>query len=126
MTALIEGRDVLDRAVQDLLSGAARWTATPLDERIALLERLMPCVLVEADPMVAAASAAKGYPADSPWAGEDWANGPWAIHPPGPRADRRRRLPRDHLGPVAAQRVPGRGVDGIRDQPGADAGLRGR
>jgi len=70
---------VLDRAVQDLLSGAAHWTATPLDERVALLERLMPRVLVEAGPMVAAAAEAKGYPADSLWAGEDWANGPWAI-----------------------------------------------
>ncbi len=69
----------LDRAIQDLGQAAARWSAVPLAERIALLDRLMARVLAEARSMVAAASAAKGYPADSPWAAEDWASGPWAI-----------------------------------------------
>jgi hypothetical protein len=78
-TVAASGRLVLDRAVRDLGHGAARWSATPLAERIALLDRLMPRVLAEAGPMVAAASAAKGYPAGSPWAAEDWASGPWAI-----------------------------------------------
>jgi len=78
-TVAADGRLVLDQAVQDLGQGAARWSATPLAERIALLDRLMPRVLAQAGPMVAAASAAKGYPADSPWTAEDWASGPWAI-----------------------------------------------
>ncbi len=80
MTAVAaDSRPVLDGAVQDLARGAAGWSAVPLTERIALLDRLMPRVLAEADPMVAAAAAAKGYPADSSWAAEDWASGPWAI-----------------------------------------------
>jgi len=78
-TVAADGRLVLDQAVQDLGQGAARWSATPLAERIALLDRLMPRVLAQAGPMVAAASAAKGYPADSPWTAEDWASGQWAI-----------------------------------------------
>ncbi len=62
MTAVAaDGRPVLDGAVQDLARGAAGWSAVPLTERIALLDRLMPRVLAEADPMVAAAAAAKGY-----------------------------------------------------------------
>jgi len=70
---------MLDQAIVDLRRGAATWTATSLGERIALLERLMPRVLSEAEPMVASAAVAKGYQPGSPWAAEDWANGPWAI-----------------------------------------------
>jgi acyl-CoA reductase-like NAD-dependent aldehyde dehydrogenase len=72
-------RLMLDQAVADLRLGAGTWAATSLEDRIALLERLMPRVLAEAEAMVASASTAKGYPPDSPWASEDWANGPWAI-----------------------------------------------
>ena len=80
MTEIAAGELIaLDRPVEDLVRGSARWTATPLDTRIALLERMMPRILTEAEPMVAAAARAKGYAADSPWAAEDWANGPWAI-----------------------------------------------
>ncbi|WP_028805525.1 aldehyde dehydrogenase family protein [Streptomyces sp. 142MFCol3.1] len=69
----------LDRAVADLRRNAESWCATPLAERIALLERLMPRIRAAAADMAAAAARAKGYAPDSPWAAEDWAGGPWAL-----------------------------------------------
>ncbi|MFI6940356.1 aldehyde dehydrogenase family protein [Streptomyces sp. NPDC050418] len=69
----------LDRAVGELADRAVAWTATPLAERIALLERLLPRIAAGAPSMVADAAAAKGYAADSPWAAEDWVTAPWAL-----------------------------------------------
>ncbi|SDL06908.1 aldehyde dehydrogenase family protein [Streptomyces indicus] len=69
----------LDRAVAALQSRAAAWTATPLAERIALLERMLPRIAAGAPAMVEAAATAKGYGADSPWAAEDWTTAPWAL-----------------------------------------------
>ncbi|MGW7378737.1 aldehyde dehydrogenase family protein [Streptomyces sp. NPDC054794] len=69
----------LDRAVSELRRNAASWSATPLTERIGLLERLMPLIRDVAADMVEAAARAKGYAPDSPWAAEDWAGGPWAL-----------------------------------------------
>ncbi|MCH0573151.1 aldehyde dehydrogenase family protein [Streptomyces sp. MUM 136J] len=69
----------LDRALSDLRRNAPSWTATPLAERIALLERLMPRILDSAAGMAAAGARAKGYGPDSPWAAEDWVGGPWAL-----------------------------------------------
>ncbi|MFD7445948.1 aldehyde dehydrogenase family protein [Streptomyces sp. NPDC059909] len=70
---------VLDRAVADLRTGAVSWSATPLTERIALLERLLPRVAAGAADLAAAGARAKGYAPNSPWAAEDWAGGPWAL-----------------------------------------------
>ncbi|MGW7368218.1 aldehyde dehydrogenase family protein [Streptomyces sp. NPDC054841] len=70
---------VLDRAVADLRTGAVSWSATPLTERIALLERLLPRVVCGAADLAAAGARAKGYAPDSPWAAEDWTGGPWAL-----------------------------------------------
>ena len=69
----------LDRAVAELATGAVSWSSTPLAERIALLERMLPRIADGAPAMVADAAHAKGYPADSPWAAEDWAGAPWAL-----------------------------------------------
>ncbi|WP_211244525.1 aldehyde dehydrogenase family protein [Actinospica robiniae] len=69
----------LDLTVADVGRNAASWCRTGLDERLAMLERLLAKVPGAAGPMVAAAAAAKGYAADSPWAAEDWAGGPWAL-----------------------------------------------
>ncbi|WP_335938995.1 aldehyde dehydrogenase family protein [Streptomyces sp. PTD5-9] len=69
----------MDEAVHALRRNAPSWTATPLEERIALLERLVPRVLGVASDMVAMAARAKGYAPDSSWAAEDWAGGPWAL-----------------------------------------------
>jgi acyl-CoA reductase-like NAD-dependent aldehyde dehydrogenase len=69
----------LDDAVRDLRRGAESWTGTPLGERIALLERMLPLIAGGAEATVADAARAKGYPADSEWAAEDWVAAPWAL-----------------------------------------------
>lgn len=69
----------LDRTVADVRANAASWSATPLTERIALLERLMPRVVSRAAEMAGAGARAKGYGPESPWAAEDWTGGPWAL-----------------------------------------------
>ncbi|MEV0317321.1 aldehyde dehydrogenase family protein [Streptomyces sp. NPDC050658] len=68
-----------DRALADLREHAESWTATPLPERIGLLERMLPRIATAADGMVADAARAKGYAADSEWAAEDWTTAPWAL-----------------------------------------------
>ncbi|MEU3607297.1 aldehyde dehydrogenase family protein [Streptomyces sp. NPDC035033] len=79
MTPLILDIEALDRAVAELREGAGTWAATPLPERIGLLERLLPRIADAAEDMVAACARAKGYAPDSPWAAEDWAGAPWAL-----------------------------------------------
>ncbi|MFB7512737.1 aldehyde dehydrogenase family protein [Streptomyces sp. NPDC056144] len=79
MSPSVLGAESLDAAVAELRQGAHTWAATPLAERIALLERLLPRVAEEASSMVASAARAKGYGPDSPWAAEDWAGAPWAL-----------------------------------------------
>ncbi|MEI5007550.1 aldehyde dehydrogenase family protein [Streptomyces sp. PmtA] len=69
----------LDRTVTDVRGSAESWSATPLTERIALLERLLPRVVSRAPELAAAGARAKGYAPDSPWAAEDWIGGPWAL-----------------------------------------------
>ncbi|MFF3734837.1 aldehyde dehydrogenase family protein [Streptomyces sp. NPDC002476] len=79
MDRIVPGTVVMDEAVHALRRHARSWAATPLEERIALLERLVPRILGVASDMVAVAARAKGYAPDSPWAAEDWAGGPWAL-----------------------------------------------
>ncbi|RFC77658.1 aldehyde dehydrogenase family protein [Streptomyces sp. AcE210] len=69
----------LDLAIGDLRESAGSWTAVPLPERIALLERMLPRIADGAPGMVADAARAKGYEADSDWAAEDWVAAPWAL-----------------------------------------------
>ncbi|MDL2078192.1 aldehyde dehydrogenase family protein [Streptomyces sp. GXMU-J15] len=79
MTELAPDTEVLDRAVAALREGAETWADTPLAERIALLERLLPRIAEGSEAMVAACARAKGYDSGSPWAAEDWAGAPWAL-----------------------------------------------
>ncbi|MFF1586537.1 aldehyde dehydrogenase family protein [Streptomyces sp. NPDC058286] len=69
----------LDLAIGDLRESTGSWTAVPLPERIALLERMLPRIADGAPGMVADAARAKGYEADSDWAAEDWVAAPWAL-----------------------------------------------
>ncbi|MEV6194959.1 aldehyde dehydrogenase family protein [Streptomyces sp. NPDC051920] len=69
----------LDRALADLRANAGVWTATPLTERIGLLERMLPRIDAAAPAMVADAARAKGYDATAGWASEDWVTAPWAL-----------------------------------------------
>ncbi|WP_411108893.1 aldehyde dehydrogenase family protein [Streptomyces sp. c-19] len=79
MTSPILDIEALNRAVAELREGAGTWTATPLPERVQLLERLLPRIADGAEDMVTACARAKGYGPDSPWAAEDWAGAPWAL-----------------------------------------------
>lgn len=69
----------LDRAVADLRASASEWAGLALAEKIAMLDRLKPRVMAEAEGMVAATQRAKGIDPSSPWAAEDWLSGPWAF-----------------------------------------------
>jgi acyl-CoA reductase-like NAD-dependent aldehyde dehydrogenase len=79
VTALSVDGTSLDRAVSDLREHTASWTAVPLAERIALLERMLPKVAAGAAGMAAAGARAKGLADGSAWAAEDWFSGPWAL-----------------------------------------------
>jgi Aldehyde dehydrogenase family len=79
MSSISTDHKLLDRIVGDLRKHAASWTAVPLAERIALLERMLPNVTAGAVEMAAAGSRAKGLVAGSAWAAEDWITGPWAL-----------------------------------------------
>ncbi|MFB7199764.1 aldehyde dehydrogenase family protein [Streptomyces sp. NPDC056240] len=95
----------LDLAIGDLRESAASWTAVPLPERIALLERMLPRIADGAPGMVADAARAKGYEADSDWAAEDWVAAPWALaQTVGAYLHVLRRLAAGHA-PVPAQSV---------------------
>ncbi|MFE4703152.1 aldehyde dehydrogenase family protein [Streptomyces sp. NPDC056738] len=69
----------LHRALADLRANAGSWTATPLAQRIGLLERMLPRIDATASAMVADAARAKGYDATAGWAAEDWVSAPWAL-----------------------------------------------
>ena len=79
MTASTLDTFTLDRTVLELSAHAPSWTATPLTERIALLERMMPRIAAAAESMADAGSRAKGFDSSSPWSAEDWVGGPWAL-----------------------------------------------
>ncbi|MFF6886123.1 aldehyde dehydrogenase family protein [Streptomyces sp. NPDC012421] len=79
MTTELLDTDALDRAVADLRTGRDTWAATPLDARVALLERLLPRITARAAAMAEAGARAKGYGPDSPVAAEDWIGAPWAL-----------------------------------------------
>jgi acyl-CoA reductase-like NAD-dependent aldehyde dehydrogenase len=69
----------LDKALDDLHANAAGWVALPLKDKVAMLEALPPRIWELAEPMVAAAGKAKGYPAGSSWYADDWITGIWAF-----------------------------------------------
>ena len=70
-------RRELDAAVTGLRDRAAAWLELPLDRKIRLAESAVEGSRRVAQRQVAAALAAKGLPADSPLAGEDWLAGPY-------------------------------------------------
>ncbi|MFH8237979.1 aldehyde dehydrogenase family protein [Streptomyces sp. NPDC018321] len=95
----------LDQAVADLREHAASWTATPLAERIGLLERMLPRIGDGAPAMVAESARTKGYDASSDRSAEDWVTAPWALaQTVGAYLHVLRRLAAGH-GPVPAKAV---------------------
>ena len=73
------GMRQLDEMLTRLRDAAPRFARLGLGDRIALARSMQAGYLRIAKPSVAAACAAKGIPADSPVAGEEWGTGPWPV-----------------------------------------------
>ncbi len=69
----------IDSALTRLSATSADWVHTPIEDRIALIQRLRVTVADIAEEWVAAACAAKGLDPETPAAGEEWQAGPWLI-----------------------------------------------
>lgn len=69
----------IDQALRDLSARKDAWVQADYGERLRLLETLRVNLIRLAEAWVQAATAAKGIPADSPLAGEEWTSGPWST-----------------------------------------------
>ena len=69
----------LDRLLEELAAGAARWAATPLADRAALIRSVHEQVGRAAEAWTRAAAAAKQLDPASPAVGEEWLSGPYAV-----------------------------------------------
>ncbi|HSJ08106.1 MAG TPA: GNAT family N-acetyltransferase [Longimicrobiales bacterium] len=69
----------LDAAIATLRSGSTDWAHLPVPRKIALLEGMRDRIATVAQRWVDAGSTAKGIPFGSPWRGEEWVSGPWAL-----------------------------------------------
>ena len=69
----------MDRAIARLKERKDAWVTLPLAKKIDYLRQMQRRTEAVADRWVAAAVQAKGIPADSPVAGEEWVSGPWAL-----------------------------------------------
>ena len=71
--------DALTRDLEALAAQKQAWATLPIARKVALLADVKRETAKVADRWVAAAVDAKGIPADSPLAGEEWSSGPWAL-----------------------------------------------
>ncbi len=69
----------LDAAVAELRERKDRWARLPAAKKIPYLVRMRRTAGEVAERWVRAAAEAKGIPAGSPLAGEEWMSGPWAL-----------------------------------------------
>jgi aldehyde dehydrogenase (NAD(P)+) len=69
----------IDRIAAAVSAKKEKWATTPVSRRIELLTRIRKALIDNADEWGTLAVAAKGLPADSPLAGEEWTSGPWAA-----------------------------------------------
>lgn len=69
----------LDQAITQLQSRKEQWATLPIAKKLAYLRELVPRADKIAAGWVAAATDAKGIPSDSPWVGEEWLSGPYAV-----------------------------------------------
>lgn len=72
-------RPSLDRAVDALQQQKAVWANLPLVQKIGLLEATRDRLGARSADWVAASAQAKGIDPASPWVGEEWLSGPWAV-----------------------------------------------
>jgi len=69
----------LDSDLATLAAHKDEWARLPVPEKIRLLRAVRAGVARVADRWVDAAVRAKGIPAGSPWAGEEWMSGPYSL-----------------------------------------------
>ena len=69
----------LDSDLATLVAHKDEWARLPVPEKIRLLRAVRAGVARVADRWVDAAVRAKGIPAGSPWAGEEWMSGPYSL-----------------------------------------------
>lgn len=70
---------VSEQPLADLTATKRRWAALPVPDKVGYLQRLRELVRDVAVEWVDAAIEAKGIPAGSPLAGEEWISGPYAV-----------------------------------------------
>jgi len=69
----------IDQDLATLSTHKAEWARLPVTDKVDLLRALRPRAAALADRWVEAAVRAKGIPPGSPWAGEEWMSGPYAL-----------------------------------------------
>jgi len=69
----------LDRALDDLQQHKTEWARLPIPDKIEYLGRLRENIGRVARRWVAAACEAQGFTLESPWSGEEWTSGPYAL-----------------------------------------------
>jgi aldehyde dehydrogenase (NAD(P)+) len=74
-----EDRDRLDRATGELQVGVRRWAALSLADRAALLDEVQAATAGVAELWMRTACEIKGIDIDSPYSGEEWISGPYAM-----------------------------------------------
>lgn len=74
-----QDHETMDRAIARLKERKDAWVTLPLAKKIAYLRQMRRRTEAVADRWVAAAVHAKGIPADSSIAGEEWVSGPWSL-----------------------------------------------
>ena len=115
----------LDEVVGTVADGRARWAATPVRDRIALLDRILDDTLAAAPDWVADACRAKGIAPGTPPVGEEWHSGPALLA-------RNARLFRDSLRDIertGRPQLPGKlrsGPDGRVVAPVVPTGIYDR
>lgn len=69
----------LDQSIQVLQVHGEEWARLPIQQKINLLLKVRHNLGQTASRWVEAAVAAKGIDPSSPWVGEEWVTGPWAL-----------------------------------------------
>ena len=72
-------QQALERGLEALAGHQLAWATLPIAEKIKLLGQVKRATAAVAERWVQAAVKAKGIPAGSPLAGEEWSSGPWAL-----------------------------------------------
>ncbi len=72
-------QEAMDGAIQELQARKDVWVATPIRERVAILDELIRDFSAGAERWVSACLEAKGIAPDSPSVGEEWVGGPYAV-----------------------------------------------